>query len=274
MKRKWLLLITVLLCVCSAAYLSRNVILQISVEKRIRKMTSMKVNVLDAKVDLFKTRMRFEDVIIYNPDGFRDRIMADIPEIFVDYDVPNILKGKIALHTLRVYLEQLNVIKNAEGELNLDRLKVFGIKLPKNGQSGEVPPKPREVYIKKLELKGGKVTFRDYSKGGSPLVEEFEVNIDGQYENVTDPDELVSLIVLKALRKTPLVNLSELNLKKLQYLTSRVISSAQKAVGTAATKVYKSILPVNGKPAEPPVTEPPGDVPATGLPEGPAEEIK
>ncbi|MFH1790840.1 MAG: hypothetical protein ABH885_02515, partial [Candidatus Omnitrophota bacterium] len=54
--------------------------------------------------------------------------------------------------------------------------------------------------IDRLRLKIGKVSYKDYSaRQGTPRVMEYNINLDEEYTNITNPYTLVSLIVVKAL---------------------------------------------------------------------------
>ena len=110
--------------------------------------------------------------------------MLDMSEIYVDYDLPAILGGKIHLRTVRINMSEFVVVKNAKGELNLDALNVVkeqkGAKTAAPAEKGKAP----EIQIDVLELKVGKVLYKDYSKGGAPQVQEFNLNLDERYTDI------------------------------------------------------------------------------------------
>ncbi|MBU1932972.1 MAG: hypothetical protein KKC66_03620, partial [Candidatus Omnitrophica bacterium] len=57
----------------------------------------------------------------------------------------------------------------------------------------------------------GKVIYKDYSGGGNPIVSEYSVNIASNYKNVNNPEDLVRIIVAKALMNTALGRLTDFN---------------------------------------------------------------
>jgi hypothetical protein len=76
-----------------------------------------------------------------------------------------------------------------------------------------------------IELKIGKVVYKDYSRGTEPFVQEFNVNLNERYSNITDPYKLVSLIVVKALWNTTIASLANFNLDGLKGTISDTLSS-------------------------------------------------
>ncbi len=62
-------------------------------------------------------------------------------------------------------------------------------------------------------------------------MKEFNVNIHEQYENITDPQSFVRLIIVKALKNTTIASLANFNIGKLQKgLTDTVRKTAEKAL--------------------------------------------
>jgi len=109
-----------------------------------------------------------------------------MPEIYVDYDLPAIFKGKVHLEEMRLNMNEFVVVKNEKGELNLDALKV--VQAQKEGKKPEAKAKEGgkipEIQIDTLKLKVGKVVYKDYSGGGNPTVREFKVNLDEELANL------------------------------------------------------------------------------------------
>ena len=162
--------------------------------------------------DLQKTFIDVKGLTIFNPPGFGEKLMADIPEVYVDFDLPAFLKGKVHLERLSLNLNEFIVIKSADGGLNVN--SISGISEPqitqiKDADYADKKRKP-EIKIDILELKVGRVLYRDYTQ--SPAGEfRYQVNIDERYENVTDVEKLVKLIVTRSLVNTAISRLAELD---------------------------------------------------------------
>jgi len=179
------------------------------------------------------TLVSIEDLRLLNPPGYKDRVMLDMPEIYVDYNLPALIAGKVHLNKLRLNMSEFVVVKNEKGEINLNALNVV------KEQKGEKKVTPAEkakmpdMQIDVLELKVGKVVYKDYSMGGLPRVQEFNINIDERYLNVDDPDKLVSLIVVKAISNTSIARLTGFDLKGLENTIGDTLGTAQLIVDRA-----------------------------------------
>jgi hypothetical protein len=184
---------------------------------------------------IFKTSIGINELQLYNPSGFVDELMIDLPEIYVDYDLGAFMKGRTHLEEVRLNLKEFIVVKNEAGELNLDSLNVV-----KTEEEEEVIDKGKKektkmpkLQIDLLELRIDKVVYKDYSKGTPPKVKEYNVNIDERFENITDPKTLGRLIIVKALKNTAIARLANFDIGKLQKgLIGTVKKTAEMALET------------------------------------------
>jgi len=163
-----------LLVVMLVLGVGKDVIAKIAIEKGANIVTGLSLNIGNLKIGLLKTLVAIKDLKLYNPRGFEDRVMLDMPEIYVDYDFPEIIKGKIHLYEMRINLQEFVVVKNTKGELNLDALKPVQKEQEAKTSTSVVKQdsgKTPAILIENLELKIGKVIYKDYSKGGKPEVQ-------------------------------------------------------------------------------------------------------
>ena len=222
----------------------KDVIAKIAIEKGANIVTGLSLNIGNLKIGLLKTLVAINNLRLYNPRGFEDRVMLDIPEIYIDYDLPEIIKGKIHWNEMRINLQEFVVVKNEKGELNLDALKP--VQKDKATKTTSVEPKKDggkapEMLIDNLELKIGKVSYKDYSKGGKPSVQEFNVNINEKFQNIDNPTKLVSIIVVKALMNTSIAKLTNFDLKSLEGTVGDTLKAGS-AIATQALKGAESSL--------------------------------
>ncbi len=185
-------------------------------------------------VGVFKSLIGINELQLYNPSGFKDKLMMDLPEIYVDYNLGAIMGGKAHLEEVRLNLKEFIVVKNEAGELNLDSLRVVketeGEVTRKDDGEKEKTEMP-DIQVDLLELKIDRVIYKDYSKGTPPKEKVFNVNIDEQYEDITDPKSFVRLIIVKALKNTTIASLANFDIGKLQKgLTETVRKTAEKAM--------------------------------------------
>ena len=87
-------------------------------------MTGLKLSIRSMDVGVFKSLIGINGLQLHNPEGFEDKLMIDLPEIYVDYNLGAFMKGKTHLEEARLHLKEFTVVKNEAGVLNLNALKV------------------------------------------------------------------------------------------------------------------------------------------------------
>lgn len=231
--RKFLLSAVIVVFVVGLAFMTaKNTIVRISIEKGVEMVTGLKLKIEKLDVGILSTLVGIEELKLFNPSGFEDKVMLDMPEIYVDYDLPAILGGRIHLNEVRIDMKEFTVVKNAKGELNLNSLRVIKEQKADGAEPKEKGKLP-ELAIDSLSLKIGKVIYKDYSSGGTPQVQEYNIDLNEKYSDINDPNKLVSLIMVKALAKTNIARLTNFDIKGLQSSLGATLGSAQKIVGTA-----------------------------------------
>lgn len=193
-------------------FLARDVVARVVLETGIRMVTGLNVTIVETR--LARSALAVRGLTLHNPAGFPDRVMMVLPELYVDYDPAGFLKGKVHLEEVRLDLKEFTVVRNQKGELNLDSLK--GIKEGKKGAKRKEVKKGSPLQIDVLQLKIGKVVFKDYSRPTPPSVHNFTINLNERHANIQRPEVLVSLIVVKALTNTTFASLTNFDLKQLR----------------------------------------------------------
>ncbi|MBF0217537.1 MAG: hypothetical protein HQL30_11150 [Candidatus Omnitrophica bacterium] len=244
MMKKFFTIVFVLVVVTFALAFAKDFIIKSSVESAVRVVTGLSLEIQKMKVGIVNTLVSIEDLRLYNPSGYQDRVMLDMPEIYVDYDLGSILKGTIHLYQVRLDLREFVVVKNKDGKLNLDSLNV--VKDKGKAQKPE-NTKKTQFQIDEFQLKIGKVTYKDYSKGGKPAVQEFNIELNEKFTNINDPAKLMSLIVVRALVNTSIAQLSNFDLGTLKGTIGETLDSAQKLLGELPSKeVMKAVDKAKG----------------------------
>lgn len=240
MKKVLSTILIVVLVVGIVLAAGKNTIARVSVEKGVEIVTGLPLKMKSLNIGIINTLVGIKDLRLFNPPGYEDKVMLDMPEVYVDYDLPAIIKGKIHLEEVRIDLKEFVVVKNAKGELNLNSIKT----VQKQQEAAKPAPKKEgkapEIQIDTLQLKIGKVIYKDYSKGGEPSVKEFNLNLDEKYQNIDDPNKLVSLIIVKALMNTTIGSLANFDIKGLQGSLGDTLAGAQKVVGAATETLTKT----------------------------------
>jgi len=237
MKKIGSIFLTVVIVVVALSF-AKNLLAKGIVENSVKLVTGLTLKMKSLDVSLLTTSIGIKELQLQNPSGFPEKVMVDMPEIFVNYDLMDFMKGKVHLLETRIHLQEFVVVKNRDGKLNLDSLTALqemGGKEKKASQE-KAKGKAPEIQLDLISLKIGKVVFKDYSKGDEPSVKEFNINIDEEYHNITNPNHLVGLIVLKVMMKTPLAALTNFDISGLKSDLSGALTSATQMAGETAQK--------------------------------------
>lgn len=235
--KKLLMVLAVAAVVVLLVSFAKDTIVKTSVERGVEMVTGLKMTIRSIHVGILKAVVDIKDIRVDNPSGFSDRTMIDMPVVYVQYDLPAMMGGKIHLPEARLALKEFVVVKNQKGELNLNALR--SVQARKGGKQA-VPGKAPEMMIDRLVLSIGKVVYKDYSRPGVPLVKEFNINLNETYTNVDSPYTLANLIVVKALMNTSIASLANFDLKGLQGTVGDALASAQK-ISAAVANVNDTI---------------------------------
>ncbi|MBF0485314.1 MAG: hypothetical protein HQL16_02245 [Candidatus Omnitrophica bacterium] len=210
----------------------KDQIIKTAVVIAAKEVVGAEVTIDHFSLSVFKQSVRIKGFKMYNPPGFLDEVMMDIPEIAVNCDVPALVKGELHLPYLRINLKELRVIKNKEGKLNVNALKIA----EKKDAARAKDEKKKEIKMRLdlVSLNIGSVVMKDYTvSGATPSVKVFNINVkDRRYKNVTDAGQLASLVMLEALKPTAIQGVGI-------YGAATVLGVAFLPVGVAAIVVGK-----------------------------------
>ena len=162
--------------------------------------------------------------------------MADFPEIMVRYDLAGLFSRPVHLSEVTLDLEQFVVVKDRQGQLNLDALKVVQASKPSAAPRPR-PTKPSsDIRIDRLDLRIGTVIYKEYGRAGPPVIREFPVRLDEQYEQITNLQGLGALIVSRALVNTAIASITHLDVQSIHALAVNSLGGAA-AVARTATRL-------------------------------------
>ncbi|MDD5614254.1 MAG: AsmA family protein [Candidatus Omnitrophica bacterium] len=240
-----ILLVVILI---SIVFIFRNKIIKFTVSAGVHKITGLRLDIAKLNVGISETMVSIQGMKLYNPAGYEDRLMVDMPEIYVDYNLAAILKNNIHLPKVVIDLKEVVVVKNKEGILNIESLNV--VKESKEKKDSQTQPdqdtKKTDFKIDYLQLKIGRVLFKDYSKGTPPSVTEYKLNIDNSYNDITDPKALARLILVRALVNTNISKIANFDIKNLESMTTGIagtLGEGTKGITEKTTETIKKFLP-------------------------------
>jgi uncharacterized protein len=139
------------------------------------------------------THVQLVSLRLKNPPDFDlepDPDLIKFSEAYTDYTWGFLFGRKLHLTKLSLSVDEMRIIRNRDGRLNIQSLKAF---LPK-GQQGLFA----QIQIDIFDVAIRRVVYKDYTKTPH-LVRTFDVNISERFEDITDVRAFTQLILKKAL---------------------------------------------------------------------------
>jgi len=219
------------------AYFAKNMLIKAAVINAMRAATGLQMDIRVLDVNFRESKVDIRDLKVYNPVNFEDGVMFEVPHVYARFDLADLVRKKLTIYEGRLYLKELHLERSAKGELNLVYLKV-------NRNAPPPPPgTPRRWpwKIARLSLRVDKVTYRDHVQGSGAPLQEFNVNVDEELSNITEPRELVRLVIVRALANTPLEALMTLSPQAVKSTLKGGVKSAE-GITTGAVKTTGKII--------------------------------
>jgi uncharacterized protein len=139
------------------------------------------------------TPVQIVSLRLKNPPDFdleHDPDLIKLSDAYTDYTWGFLFGRKLHLTKLSLSVDEIRIIRNRAGRLNIQSLKAF---LPK-GQQGLFA----QIQIDIFDVAIRRVVYKDYTKTPH-LVRTFDVNISERFEDITDVRAFTQLILKKAL---------------------------------------------------------------------------
>ena len=196
--KKLITIIIILVVMLFILAVAKDQIVKTIVATAIEKTVGAKISIGSFSLSLLTHTLEMKDFKMYNPSGFPKGLLIDLAYIRVDLDVPALLKKELHLRELTVELQELDLVKNKEGQLNVDSLKVSEDEEPEKTAIPAKEEMPLRIDI--LNLNIGKIVSKDYTASGEPLVKVYDININKTYKNITSLRQLVMLILTEPMK--------------------------------------------------------------------------
>ena len=186
----------------------KNSIAGSAIQTAVQAVTHVPVKISSTNLSLVTTSISLKGVKIFNPSSYPDKLMLDAPEVAIHFDLPSYFKHELRFKEVKLNMKELVVIRNKDGSINVNELKPKETAKKKETQGKSAP----KIKIDKLYLSIGKVVYKDYSMGSTPVVQTFDINMQNkEYRNINDLTVLTSLIMSEALMRTTLSKLANLD---------------------------------------------------------------
>ena len=187
MRRRRRLLIVASLCLLalSGVALCRQIIARKVVETVFAQTTGFPIEIGSVQVSLWHSRFAANDIGLFNPPEFGERLFADIPQLYVEYQLATLLRGRGRPHLARadLYIRQLVIVTDADGHSNIQQLRGA----------------PSPFQIDTLNLRIGSITSKAH--GGPQKGQTRDLNLAVTFRNVTEQTDINRLIRVAVLKK-------------------------------------------------------------------------
>ncbi|MBM3244172.1 MAG: hypothetical protein FJZ15_00045 [Candidatus Omnitrophica bacterium] len=166
----------------------------------VTNLTGAKTEIGNLSLGLMQQKIDIKNFKLYNPAGFPNSVLLDIPRIKVDCELSSIFKGKLHIQEMEIDLKQAVIIKNLDGTLNVDALKIA----KKDGDKKEPTAKKQtDMQIDELKLNIGWVIYKELKPKDKIIIDGYDLGIkDRVYKNLTSAEQLISLILVESLKHT------------------------------------------------------------------------
>ncbi len=181
-------------------FLSKDNLLRIVVERRIRSATGLEARIGKYSSGVLSPGVRIEDLKLYNTAEFGGTPFLDVPEFHLELDPAALAQHKLHVTLLRINLAELDLVRNEAGQTNIFSL-----------MNQVQPDGAKEENLKKelgdfqfagvdvLDLSLGKVRYIDLHDARNNR--EIPVNLQNQkFPNVKSEGDVYGILVMIWLR--------------------------------------------------------------------------
>lgn len=197
-------LLLVFLVLIILIVLIKDVLLRIAIQSSASNMLGTEVELDSFSWGILNQTIKISGFRIQNPEGFpQEDPLLNMPELKVKYDLPELLfKQKIHISLFILNIGQMTLVKNKEGQLNADALKVTQ-EITKEETEEKKPTKKIPMQIDELNLSLRKVIYIDYSKSenGKPDIKFHDLGIENQkFTDITSAEQLIGVVLMQGLK--------------------------------------------------------------------------
>lgn len=195
--KKFILAVFVILAVLLIGVIfARNIIVKSLLEGGIKNSIDQKITIGNVDVGIFEAKARFDKVEIYNPEGYKEKLLADVHELYIKYALADIIKGYVHLPELKIDIKEMNVEKDSAGVLNLEHFAPR----TKGAEKKKKEKEEEKFLINKMDLEIDKIRYRDNTKT-PPDEKEFDINFKRTFTNVDSINVVISEIKKAAVER-------------------------------------------------------------------------
>lgn len=196
-----LFLVSLLLCIL-IFFLGKDILIKTFIINVLHNNYHLELHIDQLHLSTLDSTLTIKNLSINNPLGFSPNPMIKISNLNIKYHLPSLLKGKIFLPEVEIFIERIHVIRNKNGKINLS------IFIPKSTKNEDIPkPKQTRFYVERLKLKLDTLLVKDDSLS---VEKELKINLEKEFSDFLNFKEIVKTLLEEAVIPTAIPHLSRL----------------------------------------------------------------
>lgn len=111
---------------CTIAFKARNIYLEQIIQEIVTEKTGLNIYIGNVESSLFLNKIILRGVTVENPDPFKRKLFIYLPKLSISTDIPSLLQiKKLQFHLLDFEIEKINIIRKADGRVNLREISLM-----------------------------------------------------------------------------------------------------------------------------------------------------
>ncbi len=192
---KFILGLGVLVSLCASAVVwKKDAWIKNRAEEFCRTDLGMDLSIGAMRVGILDPVVNVQSMEVKNPPEFGVRPLLHLKEMQIEYDRQGLRDKKIRLPRLKLDLQELNIVKNEVGQINITGLKHL--------LNNDVISSSEMEFesIDRLELTLRKVQYIDLNSPDTPRTLDLEIDSE-VFENVSDASEITQFIMTRVFKQ-------------------------------------------------------------------------
>jgi hypothetical protein len=170
-------------------------------------LTDLDVRTGRIVLDPFKHRITISGTKILNPKGFKDRVLAFVPLLVMDFKKKTFQEKGAFLDKIVIHIEEFTIVRDEDNIVNLSKIKAL--------TPLEEPKENGLFAVDSCLIEIEKVRYVDYTQDENGQEKIFEINDSEEYKKIRDPDRIGRLIAFKIFFSGKLDNIG-VDIQKIQ----------------------------------------------------------
>ncbi len=168
--------------------------------------------------------IKISDLRMRDPQGFPNEVFVNIPKANVSWDLFAFFTGKIHLKSVELDIKEVVMIKNKDGQTNIQSLKM----MQKKSDPRELLKTLQQIHIQIdfLTLGIGRAVSKDYKAAAEPVIKVYNLNTRRSYRNINSLEQLAALIISEPLKSAGLQSLTTYAVSMLTGVAALPVAAA------------------------------------------------